>query len=120
MECKATSEQDLMSIDKLLDSEHVDVWTEHLILNSKLAIRVDELGKKEVEALQLECQITRLTGVPAIQRMLLETTKRQKLHVNINGDAFFDDYHRYDVIVNRLQKHCKWRDNQIGGHWKVH
>lgn len=103
MECKATPEQDLMSLGRLLDSEHVDLWNEHPTLNSKLTIRVDEMGKREVEALQFECQSTRLTGTPAMQRMLLEATNQQKGNIGISGDAFFEDYHRYDVIVNRLQ-----------------
>ena len=45
MECKATSEQDLLSINTLADSEHMDIWNEHPTLHTKIAIRVDEVGR---------------------------------------------------------------------------
>lgn len=103
MECKTTCEQDLTSINELFNSEHVDIWNEHPTLNAMMTIRVDELGRGEVEGLGLDCQSTRLTEVPDVKAMLLKSTEKQKPSTNTSGDAFFDDYRRYDAMVNRLK-----------------
>lgn len=102
MECRATSEQDLTSIDELSNSEHVDIWNEHPTLDARIAIRVDELGRGEVEALRLDCQSTRLIEVPAVRAMLLKSIEKRKPIIDTSGDAFFDDYRRYDAMVGRL------------------